>query len=78
VAKKKRGVGATIDGLKLKILELDASVSVAATEVASKSLIIASLQISNTLLQDKLGVEELHISHIVSQLNDECDKHNST
>jgi hypothetical protein len=34
VAKKKRGVSATIDGLKLKISELEASVCVAATEVA--------------------------------------------
>jgi hypothetical protein len=45
VAKKKRGVGATIDGLKLKISELEASVFMAATELASKSLIIASLKI---------------------------------
>jgi hypothetical protein len=78
VAKKKRGVGATIDGLKLKISELEASVSVAATEVASKRLIIESLQNSNALLQDKLGAEELHISHVLSQLNDERDAHNST
>jgi hypothetical protein len=78
VAKKKRGVGATIDGLKLKISELEASVSVAATKVASKRLIIESLQNSNTLLQDKLGAEELRISHVLSQLNDERDAHNST
>jgi hypothetical protein len=77
-ANKKRGMGATVDGLKLKISELEASVSVATTEVASKSLIIASLQNSNTLLQDKLGAEELHISHVLSQLNDEHDAHNST
>jgi hypothetical protein len=79
VAKKKRGVGATIDGLKLKISELEASVYVAAIEVASKRLIIKSLQNSNTLLQDKLGgAEELRISHVLSQLNDERDPHNST
>jgi hypothetical protein len=78
VARGRRGVGATIDRLKLKILELEASVSVAATEVASKSLIIALLQNSNTLMQDKLGAEELRISHVLSQLNDERDAHNST
>jgi hypothetical protein len=77
VAKKKRGVGATIDGLKLKISQLEASVSLAATGVASKSLHIASLQKSNSLLQDKLGAEELRISHVLSQLNDERDAHNS-
>jgi hypothetical protein len=51
---------------------------VAATEVASKSLHIASLQNSNTLLKDKLGAEELHISHVLLQLNAERDAHNST
>jgi hypothetical protein len=76
--KKRRGVGATIDGLKLKILELKASVSVASTVVASKSLPISSMQNSNTLLQDKFGAEELRISHVLSQLNDERDAHNST
>jgi hypothetical protein len=75
-AKKKRGLGANIDGLKLKLSELEESVSVAATGVVSKSLISASLQNSNT--QDKLGSEELHISHVLSQLNDERDAHNST
>jgi hypothetical protein len=79
VAKKKRGVGATVDGLKLKISELEASVSVAATEVlASKSVLTASLQNSNTMLQDKLGAEEFCVSRVLSQLNDERDAHNST
>jgi hypothetical protein len=36
------------------------------------------LQNSNTLLQDKLGAEEIHISHVLSQLNDEHDAQNST
>jgi hypothetical protein len=62
----------------MKISELAASVSVAATEVASKSLVIASLQNSNILLQDNLGAEELRISHVLSQLNEERDAHNST
>jgi hypothetical protein len=53
--KKKRSVGTTIDGLKLKISQLEpASVSEAATQGLTKNIHIASLQKGNAALQEKL------------------------
>jgi hypothetical protein len=76
--KKKRGLGATFDGLEMKISQVEARVYGAATEVLSKKNHIVSLQNANALLQEKLGGEELRSAHALSQLNDERDAHNST
>jgi hypothetical protein len=65
VAKKKRGVGATIDGLKLKMSELEASVFYGSYRISFEKFDHCVIKKSNTLLQDKLGAEELRISHIL-------------